>query len=56
MSEENLYPVYYEGKRYFEKDCDEMFLCFYHTVHALNGDRGVYMFEDVWVYPDGSTS
>ena len=33
-----------------------MFLCFYHTIHALNGEGGVYMSEDVWIYPDGSMS
>tara|TARA_B110000858_G_C17777253_1_gene462857 strand:+ start:109 stop:285 length:177 start_codon:yes stop_codon:yes gene_type:complete len=56
MKENNLYPVHYNGKKYFEKDCDEMFLCFYHTIHALNGEGGVYMSEDVWIYPDGSMS
>jgi hypothetical protein len=52
--EENLFPVYFNGNYYFEKDCNEIFLSFYHCKEALNDLGGVYMFEGMWVYPDGS--
>lgn len=54
MKENNLYPINYNGKQYFEKDCDEVFLCYYHDIHALNSMGGVYLSDDVWIYPDGS--
>jgi hypothetical protein len=30
MKEEKLFPVYFNGKKYYEKDCDDVFLAFYH--------------------------
>lgn len=52
--EENLFPVNFDGKDYYKKDCDDMFLSFYDCREALNDLGGVYMFEGTWVYPDGS--
>ena len=51
---ENLFPVYFKGKAYSKKDCDSVFLSFYHDEDALNGSGGVYMAEGMLVYPDGS--
>lgn len=50
----SLFPVYFEGKQYFKKDCDSVFLSFYTCEEALNGSGGVYMADGTWVYPDGS--
>lgn len=52
--EESLFPVYFEGKKYFEKDCSDVFLAFYHSKDALNDSSGVYVGDGDWVYPDGS--
>lgn len=53
-TEENLFPVLFNGEEYYEKDCDNIFLSFYHCIEALNGLGGVYLSEGTWVYPDGS--
>lgn len=49
-----LFPVQFNDKNYYKKDCDEMFLSLYYTREALNDLGGVYMAEDLWIYPDGS--
>jgi Zn-finger protein len=54
MTKEKLYPIRYDGKLYYEKDCDSCFSAFYTCKEALNGMNGVYMSEGLWVYPDGS--
>ena len=54
MKTNNNFPVEYDGKNYYEKDCDDIFLAFYEERFQLNGDGGVYMSEDIWVYPDGT--
>jgi hypothetical protein len=55
MNNKGMFPVHYNGKKYNEKDCDQAFLAAYHCREALNDEGGVYMFDDVWIYPDGST-
>jgi hypothetical protein len=50
----SLFPVLYEGKEYYEDDCDIMFLSFYHDRVSLTPSGGVYMAEGDFVYPDGS--
>jgi len=50
----SLFPILFNGKQYYEKDCDGIFLCFYTCRESLNDLNGVYMSEDMWVYPDGS--
>jgi len=52
--EENLFPVHFDGNDYFKEDCSDTFLSFYDCRGALNNLGGVYMFEGMWVYPDGS--
>ena len=54
MENEELFPVYFNGKKYYEKDCNDVFLACYHCREALNGLSGVYLSEGIWVYPDGS--
>lgn len=49
----NLYPIRYKDKEYYEDDCDEVFTAFYNSPFALNNDCGVYVAEGLWVYPDG---
>jgi|TARA_Y100000034_G_scaffold81383_1_gene97536 hypothetical protein len=49
-----LFPIYFKGKKYLEKDCNDVFLGFYTSKEALNEENGVYLAEDMWVYPDGS--
>ena len=48
--------AYFENnvlKEYYEEDCDEVFLAFYEP--AAMTPFGVYMFEGVWITPDGKT-
>lgn len=52
--QEELFPVYFNGKKYNKKDCGDIFLQFYFTKDALNGDGGVYLSDGMWVYPDDS--
>jgi len=51
---EDLYPIEYEGKLYYEKDCDPVFVGYYQTRFGLNALGGVYLCNDDWVYPDGT--
>lgn len=51
----DLYPIEYEGKEYTEENVDPIFDSFYTCKEALNKNNGVYMTEDIWIYPDGST-
>jgi len=54
MENEELFPVYFKGKKYYEKDCNDVFLALYDCREALSGWSGVYLSEGIWVYPDGS--
>ena len=54
MIQEHLFPITYNGKEYFKKDCDEMYLTFFNNVMALNQNGGVYISDGMWVYPDGT--
>ncbi len=47
-----MFPIYYNGKKYYEEDCDEVFLSFYLEPEAMS-PFGVYMSEGVWITPDG---
>ncbi len=51
---EKLYPIIYNGEKYYEKDCDETFTCFYTCKEALNPEGGVYAYDGMIVYPDGT--
>lgn len=54
MEEKDLYPIKYNDKLWFYKDCDELFRDMYYTKEQLNSECGVYLSEDMWIYPDGS--
>lgn len=50
---ERLYPIKYDDKIWKEEDCDDIFISNYHSVWSLNTEGGVYLGEELWVYPDG---
>lgn len=49
-----LYPVYFDNKTFFEEDCDGVFVSFYQHPQALMPDMSVYVGEDIFLYPDGT--
>lgn len=51
--EKPMFPITYDGKLYYEKDCDEMFLSYYDCPEALTDDCSVYVSDDTYVFPDG---
>jgi len=51
---EKLYPVFFKGKNYFQKDCDDLFAAFYHSRDALGFNCSVYVSEDLRICPDGT--
>jgi hypothetical protein len=52
--EEKLYPITYGGITYKnENEVDEIFAQFYHSRYSLNSEMGVYIGDDIWVYPNG---
>jgi len=55
MRELKLYPIYYEGKKYTEEECNDIFKAFYTCIEAYNHDVGVYVSEGMWIGPDGET-
>lgn len=57
MSKNKLYPVIYNGKEYFEKDCHPMFVAYYQSSYALRPDISVYISSDIGgIFPDGTNS
>lgn len=50
---ERLFPISYNGKEYHAKDCDDIFLAFYHTRFALGFESSVYVGDGMRVCPDG---
>ena len=50
----SLYPVIYNEKKYYKKDCDDLFVDMYYSVMQLNEGCGVYLSDGVYIYPDGS--
>lgn len=50
--EEKIWPVYYDGKYWYEKDCGELFKALYHERIMLRDDGCVYVGDGSWVYPD----
>jgi len=54
-AENELYPIYYNGKEYYEEDCNDVFAAYYTCPEALNVEGGVYVSEGTWIYPDGRT-
>lgn len=52
--EEKLYPVYFKGRNWEEKDCADLFVCFYHSRHSLDWQTSVYVSEGERIQPDGT--
>jgi hypothetical protein len=55
MDPKNNYPVNYEGKDYYEEDCDILFSVAYHGPESQRPDGSVYVSDGLWVYPDGTS-
>lgn len=51
--EEELYPIYFNGKWYEEKDCDDIFTAFYSGPYSLGVDCSVYVGDGMRICPDG---
>ena len=49
----NLFPIEFNGKLYYEKDCDEFYLGYYTSRFLLCYNSGIYLGEDMYLYPDG---
>ena len=56
MKKKSLFPIFFNGKAYFKKDCNATFLDFYTCEEALCGSCSVYISDDIYIYPDGSMS
>ena len=54
MDRDLLYPIRFNGKVYTEKNVDEKFAAFYHSPDSLSLDGGVYAYDQMLVFPDGS--
>jgi hypothetical protein len=52
MKNESLWPVEYDDKLWYEEDCGDIFLCFYHDRMSLRADGCVYASGGSWVFPD----
>jgi len=48
-----MFPIEYNGKLWYEKDCNDVFLAFYNDSYSLTYDSTVYMMAGDYVYPDG---
>lgn len=49
----NLYPIKFNDKLYYEKDCDGTFVAFYTNRYALRIDGFVYIGDGMSVNPEG---
>lgn len=49
----NLYPITFKGKQYYEDDCNGVFSSFYTSKYALRWDGSVYVGDGMSVYPNG---
>lgn len=54
MKDLEIWPVKYNDKLWYESDCDELYVNMYEFREQLNSDSGIYLAEDMWIYPDGS--
>lgn len=51
---ESLYPIEYFGCIFTESNTDDKFKAFYHSRDSLRCDGGIYAFDGMVIYPDGS--
>ena len=54
MKDLEIWPVRYDDKLWYEDDCDELYVNMYEFREQLNSDGGIYLSNDMWIYPDGS--
>jgi hypothetical protein len=54
MKDKNIWPVIFNNKAWYEKDCDKLFTDIYEFREQLNYDGGIYMSEGICLYPDGT--
>lgn len=50
---ERKFPIMYKGREWYEKDCSDIFLCFYSGQDSLSWDQSVYVSEGMRITPDG---
>lgn len=50
---DEMYPIMYKGREWYEEDCDDVFLCFYTCKQSLGWDKSVYVAEGERIFPDG---
>ena len=52
---EKLYPIFFKGKKYYEKDCDDLFAGVYNDRESYElGGGGVYISNGFTIFPDGT--
>lgn len=49
-----LYPVEFKGKKWKEKDCNDIFVAYYYDEFSLDGAKSVYVSNDDRIQPDGT--
>ena len=52
--EQKLFPIDFNGEKYYKKDCSDLFLMLYTCKEALCYGCKVYLSDGLYVYPDGS--
>ena len=52
--QEKIYPIYFKGKLWREKDCADVFVCFYHSKDSLDFMQSVYVGDGLRIQPDGT--
>lgn len=50
----NMFPVKYDEKLWKEKDCNGVFLSYYHSPYSLRFNSSVYIGDGISIFPDGS--
>lgn len=48
-----IYPIHYNDRLYYEKDCNEVFIGFYSGPDSLGESSSVYVCDGLRVCPDG---
>jgi hypothetical protein len=54
MIKESIWPVFYKGNLWYEKDCDELYVSMYEFREQLSYNSGIYLTEGICIFPDGS--
>ena len=54
MKTNQLYPIAYDNKLYYKKDCHPVFIAFYTSREALQYDGSVYIANGTSIFPTGN--